>query len=87
MLVWVRRETLYNLQSLLIYKWSNLTLGHDLEQTCVSVVEMWPGEQHRSSALTSTNIEHSLWSAANITGGTEARAVLRREGGPVRDKS
>merc|ERR1719384_846169 len=67
--------------------WVRLKTLYNLEQTRVSVVEMWPGEQHRSSALTSANIEHSLWSAANITRGTKARAVFRREGGPVRDKS
>ena len=44
----------------------------DLEQTRVSVKEMWPGEQHRSSALTRAHIEHSLGSAANIARGTEA---------------
>ena len=85
MLVWVRLKTLYNLQSTFFLQVVELGLCHDLEQTRVSVVEMWPGEQHGSSALTSANIEHSLGSAANITRGTEARAVFRREGGPLKN--
>ena len=61
-----------------LHCWFNLTfrLNTDLEQTRVSIEEMWPREQHRSSALARADIEHSLGSAANIPGGTEAGAVL-----------
>ena len=77
MFVPIRLETLYNLEFMVDHFLFSAAVGHiqsstDLEQTRVSVEEMRPGEQHRSSALARAHIEHSLGRAANIARRTEA---------------